>query len=332
MDQINRVKYVKILEILKQDSDVDRPMKSTELMAKLRKHGINLDRRTLYTDIKLLNDHGYEILCNRSRQNEYYIVDRQFDIPELRILMDAVESANFISEKRSRELLGKIAGLGGSYRKKLLLRNNSVFNTTKRNNDEVYFTINEIEEAINDNKKISFRYFDLDYKGNKNFRKDGNIYTVNPVVTLCANDRFYLVCFSDKYKNYSNYRIDRMTDIKVLPEEISDNDLVADFDISKYRKEQFGMFSGESQGVTIEFDKDLIEVIYDKFGEKTRIVEKEDKYSATVSVVISNQFFGFIFGLGEKIEILSPLKVVSRFEDFLCKIVGIYKSKDLGAV
>lgn len=123
-ERVHRIKYVKILEMLRQESDEDRPLTTTYIIKKLKERGINIDRRTLYDDIKTLNDNGYEILCNRSRQNEYYIVDRQFDVPELRILMDAVQAASFIPENKTVELQDKIANLAGSYRKDLLIRDN----------------------------------------------------------------------------------------------------------------------------------------------------------------------------------------------------------------
>ena len=166
-ERIHRIKYVKILELLRQESDGDRPLTTTYIINKLKERGVTVDRRTLYKDMKTLNDNGYEILCYRSRQNEYFIVDRQFDVPELRILMDAVQAASFIPENKTIELQEKIADLGGSYRKDLLIRDNVCFNTNKHSNKQTFYSVNEIEESINRNKKISFKYFDLDYQGNK---------------------------------------------------------------------------------------------------------------------------------------------------------------------
>ncbi len=301
-------------------------MKSTELMAKLRElHGIDIDRRTLYTDIKVLNKHGYEVFCKKSRQNEYYIIERQFDIPELRVLMDAVEAANFISEKQSRELLDKVASLGGSYHQKLLLRNNSIFHTTKHSNDEIFNSIFEIEEAVNRNKKVEFKYFDLDYQGNQILRKEGKKYEVNPVATLFTNDRYYLVCFSDKYQNYSNYRIDRMLEVKKLDKERTESNLIEEFDAGNYRKQLFGMFVGEPQDITLSFDSSMIDVIFDKFGENILISKKDDSYQTTVQVVVSDQFYGWLVGLGGKVALILPINIVDKFREYIDKIYTLHK-------
>lgn len=323
--RVQRVKYVKILEILKQESDEDRPLTTTEIIQKLQDRGVVVDRKILYEDIKVLNEVGYEIICRRTKQNEYYIVDRQFDVPELRILMDAVQAASFIPEKKTDELLAKIANLGGSYRKQLLLRDNVCFDTNKHSNSLIYYSVNEIEEAINHNKKIQFEYFDLNHKCKRVYRKDKAKYEVNPVATLLSNDNYYLVCYSDKFDGYSNYRIDRMENVKRTEQDRTPSKMLNQFDCNKYRKQLFGMFSGEAESVTLEFDKSLIDVIFDKFGEKTLITKFGDSYRTTVDVVVSKQFFGFLLGLGDKVKIIAPKSIVDKFNIYIIKVLDSYK-------
>ena len=324
-ERIHRIKYVKILEMLRQESDEDRPLTTTYIIKKLKERGINIDRRTLYDDIKTLNDNGYEILCNRSRQNEYYIVDRQFDVAERRILMDAVQAASFIPENKTIELQDKIANLGGSYRKDLLIRDNVCFDTNKHSNPQTFYSVNEIEEAINHNKKISFKYFHLDYQGNKAYCKDSTIYEVNPIATIFSNDNYYLVCFMDKYENYSNYRIDRMEMVRMLEADRTKSRLIKDFDINKYRKQSFGMFAGEPQTVTLEFEESLIDVIFDKFGEQTSITKLGDKYQTRVNVIVCDQFYGAILGLGDRIKIKSPESAVQDLREYIKGIEKAYE-------
>lgn len=324
-ERVQRVKYVKILEILKQESDEDRPLTTTQILWKLKERGVVIDRKILYEDIKVLNEVGYEILCKRTQQNEYYIVDRQFDVPELRILMDAVQAASFIPEKKTDELLAKIASLGGSYRKQLLLRDNVCFNTHKHSNQMIYYSVNEIEEAINHNRKIQFEYFDLDHKGKKVYRKAKAKYEVNPVATIFSNDNYYLVCFSDKYDGYSNYRIDRMENVKMQEQERTQSKLIEEFDCNKYRKQSFGMFSGVAEAVTFKFDKSLIDVIFDKFGENTKIMSiGENKYKTTVEVIPSQQFFGMLLGLGTRIKLKAPECIVKSFKEYMQIIAEMY--------
>lgn len=187
------------------------------------------------------------------------------------------------------------------------------------------YSINEIEEAINRNQKIAFTYFDLDYKCKRVYRKDGGTYEVNPIATIFSNDNYYLVTYSDKYKNYTNYRIDRMDNVKKLKVERTDTSKINDFDIVKYRKESFGMFSGKAEKVTLEFSKDLIDVIFDKFGEKTTIVELENgNYETKVKVAVSDQFFGTLLGLGTRIRLTAPESIVQNFKDYVQSIAELY--------
>lgn len=155
-----RIRLVKILEILRQDTDEDNPMPTNTLIKKLAEQGIECDRRTLYRDIQVLNDYGYEVLRTRAISNEYYIVDRSFDIPELRILLDAVQAASFITPKKTEVLIDKIADLAGSHRAEVLKKNIMRFNITKHTNEAIYYNVNEIERAIMEGKKVSFFYFD----------------------------------------------------------------------------------------------------------------------------------------------------------------------------
>lgn len=312
------------MELLRQESDEDKPLTTNYIIGKLRERGINIDRRTLYDDIRTLNDNGYEILCNRARQNEYFIVDRNFNVPEIRILIDAVQAASFISEAKTEMLQDKIANLGGSYRKDLLMRDKVCFDTNKHSNNQTFYSVNEIGEAINANKKISFKYFYLDYKGNKVYRKDGASYEVNPIATIFSNDNYYLVCFTDKYKVYSNYRIDRMETVRMLEEERTASKLIKDFNINKYRKQSFGMFAGKPQTVTLAFEESMIDIIFDKFGEQTCITKSKDRYQTRVNIIVSNQFYGTILGLGNQIRIVAPASVVEGLKEHMREIEKIY--------
>ena len=181
-----KLKYVIILEILRQETDADHPMQTNTLLKKLQEQGIECSRETLYSDIKALNENGFEIFCNRSSSNEYYIEDRSFDVPEIRILIDAVNAASFITPKKTDELVGKVAVLGGSHRGEIMKSETKIYNTTKHSNEYIYYNINEIELAINQRKKVSFYYFDYNEKKEKVFRKDKKRYYINPYAMLIS--------------------------------------------------------------------------------------------------------------------------------------------------
>lgn len=248
------IKLIKIWEILSQETSEEHPMDTNEILDRLLAAGVDCTRKTLYRDIKLLNDCGYEILCNRKASNEYYVVDRKFDVSELRILLDAVQAASFITEKKTREFVDKIACLGGSRSGEVLKRNIVSFNTTKNTNEDIFYSVYEITSAITQHKKIEFSYFDYDLLHKRVFRKEGAKYIVNPYATIFSNDNYYLVCFDDKHKNVSHYRIDRMCQIKTLDEEAKEYPAAKKLDIQKHKRQVFGMYSGERNIVTFVAD------------------------------------------------------------------------------
>lgn len=325
-ENFSKIKLLKIWEILKQESDEDHPLSTGELLARLEKNGVACDRKTLYQDIAALNSFGYEVICKRGQHsNSYYVVDRSFDVPELRVLIDAVQAASFITERKTAELIDKIAALGGSNRAEILKRNIVEFNTTKHSNESIYYSVNAIEDGILSERKISFRYFDLDRSGERQLRKDGERYVVNPVAMVFANDNYYLVCYHDKHKNTASYRIDRMLDVRVTEEPINESARPKSLKISEHRKQAFSMFGGETANVRFEADASLLDVIYDKFGEKMVITSRGDNMiEFTATVQLSPVFFGWCCTFGDKLKIVSPKTVVEKMKDQFQVLVNTY--------
>lgn len=324
-ENVKRVRLLRIWEILKQESDEEHPMSSLVLLAKLKEGGIECDRRTLYSDIKVLNDFGYEILCNRSTTNEYYVVDREFDIPEIHILMDAVQAASFITEKKTEELVDKIAHLAGSQRAEVLKQNIVKFNSTKGTNEHIYYSVSEIATAINNHKKVTFVYFDYDEKHKKVYRKEGLKYIVNPVATVFADDKYYLVCYDDKHSNLASYRVDRMESVNATEEDITETEASKKFDVSRHKAQAFGMFAGETETVRFEADKSILDPIYDVFGEDLKIVNiGNNKVTFSAEVQLSPMFYSWCCGLEKRIKIIEPSMVVSKMNDFILALASLY--------
>ncbi len=215
----NRIRPLKIWEILQSETDEDHPMGTEELRAKLAECGIQSHRTTIYEDIKLLNDWGYEIMVHRGRSNQYYVMDRQFSSPEIHILMDAVQAASFITRKKTAELVDKIADLAGSQKGLVLKKNIVQFNTAKSANEGIYYLVNEIVTAINNRQKIIFLYFDYNEKHERVYRRNGHHYVVSPVATVFADGHYYLVIYDNRYKKISHYRIDRMDRVEIIDEQ-----------------------------------------------------------------------------------------------------------------
>jgi len=324
-----RIKMLKIWELLCQETDEDHPMDTITILQKLKEMGIVCDRRTLYNDIKILNECGYEIICRRSRNNEYFVMDRSFDLPELHILLDAIQAAGFITKSKSKILIDKVASLAGSRKGEVLKRNIVAFNTTKNCNEAIYYSVNEIIEAIKQQKKIAFLYFDYDHKHNRVYRKDGHHYVVNPFATVFPNDNYYLVCYNDVHRTITHYRIDRMDKVKILPDKpISPLPEGQTFSISRHKKQVFGMYTGNEVEVTFVIDKELIDVVFEKFGEKTKIMPYgDDKYLFRAEVQVSPVFLGWVCAFGKRLRVTSPQSVVDSIQAHLEELRQNYETK-----
>lgn len=321
-----KIKLLKLWEILSQDSDEDHPLSTSQIIEKLKSQGIECDRKTLYEDIRILNEYGYEVLCEKSQHsNQYCVVDRSFDVPELHILMDAVQAAGFITEKKTADLVDKIAALGGSNHAELLKTNLVHFNTTKHSNENIYYNVYAIGEAILSGKKLSFLYFDYAAKGERILRKDGDRYIVNPVATVFTEDNYYLLCYHDKHDNVAIYRVDRMTEVKVEVEDINEAKRPKNFDVSAYRKQAFSMYAGKTVGVRMQVDKSLIDVLMDKFGEGLRLISCGNSVQFETDVQISPIFFGWCLSFGKKLKIISPKSLREQLHKYLKEIEKEYE-------
>ncbi len=323
----SKIKLLKILEILRQDSDEDNPLSTSEMCLKLKEQGIICDRRVLATDIDQLVESGYDIVRVKESgfSTKYFIADRSFDVPELRILMDAVQAASFITPKKTEVLLDKIAELGGSHRAALLKRN-VWFNTTKHTNEDILYIINEIDNAITKGKQLSFIYFDYTAQGTREFRKNGERYTVNPITTVFNNDFYYLVCYSDKHKDsVAHYRIDRMESVNTESKNLTPSAVAKRFDPAKHYNEVFGMFTGETEQVTFEIEAKLLDAMIDRFGENIDFTAKENgRLTFTAQVQISPQFFGWCCSFGDLLKIIAPLDIARRIKSHLLNAWGCY--------
>ena len=196
-ESVSKIKYLKLWDILRQETDEEHPISTPDLLARLEECGIKCDRRTLYRNIEELNESGYEVLTKVGKPNGYYVVDRSFDIPEIHILMDAVQAAGFITEKKTKELVDKIAKLAGNKAAEVLKQNIVNFETVKSTNESIYYSVNEIATAINEGLKITFQYFDYNAQGKKVYRMrksnpaERKTYKVNPLSTVFSSDKYY---------------------------------------------------------------------------------------------------------------------------------------------
>lgn len=317
-----KIKLLKLWEILCRDSDEDHPLTTKQIMDRLQAEGIACDRRTLYSDMEELTRNGFEVMCRRSRNNRYYVVDRKFQLPEIKILIDAVQAAGFITPGKTEELVDKLAALAGSHRARLLKHNIVQFDTVKHLNESIYYSVSDICDAIVAGRQISFRYFDYGAEGECVYRKNGARYLVNPVTTVFAKDNYYLIAYDPKYEGSAVYRVDRMDRVAIEPSERMVPEAIL-HTAADHKVRMFSMYGGKTADVTFEAEVGVIDVLVDQFGKALRLSDAGGgKVTFTATVGISPTFFGWCCTLGNKIKILAPKRIAERYRDYLQSILA----------
>ena len=323
-DNYRKIKLLKLWELLRLDTDEQHPMTTNQICARLDEMGIICDRRTLSNDIALLNKQGYEVMDTPvGHEKGYFVEDRSFSIPELKILMDAVQASSFITQKKTDELLEKIATLGGSHRAEILTGNLVNFKTTKHSNEQIFYNVDALEQAIAGQKKVLFRYFDLNEHGQKVYRREGHRYVVEPIALIFNEDNYYMLCYSSRHQKTSTYRVDRMEAVQVLDDGITETAITLKDEIGPYTEQVFKMYAGEAVDIVIEFNDNLIGVVFDKFGEATKMMRVgENKCVATVKVQISPVFWGWLFQFAGEMKLLSPDHLIEEYKERAKAVTG----------
>lgn len=306
-----KIKLVKLMEILHQGTDETHAMTTNEICSRLEKMGISCDRRTLSKDIGVLNANGYEIMSRMvGHEKAYYIDDRNFSIPELKILMDAVQAASFITRKKTEELTQKIAALASDKCAESLRESMVCFNARKHSNEHIYYSVDMLEEALREQRQVSFLYFDLDEAKRKIYRKEKRRYIVDPVALVYNEDNYYLMCYAPKNGRIYNYRVDRMEAVQMEDDGVDEKAVIHASGVADYTEQAFKMYNGAVEFVTLEFGREIIGAVYDKFGEDTEITCGGDgRYAATVAVQISPTFWGWVFQFSGRMKIVAPAEI-----------------------
>ena len=317
-ENYQKIKLLKLYELLKQETDEKNSMATAEICKRLEELGIPCERRTLTKDIAVLNEYGYEIMSEmRGHEKCYYISDRSFSVPELKVMMDAVHGASFITEKKSEELITKIASLGGSHMAELLKRNQTCFNIHRHSNESIYYSIDACEHALQQKRRLAFYYFDLNEKLDHVYRKNKKRYEVDPMA-LIFNNNYYLMCFSSKYDGITNYRLDRMDHVEVIDTPVNEEAIIHSTDVPGFTSQAFSMYGSPTENAVLQFSDSLIGVVYDQFGEDTQMIRQDkDTCIATVKVQKSPTFWGWLFTLGSEMKILSPAPLVKEWNERL---------------
>lgn len=319
-----KLKLLYLMKILLERTDAQTPVTIAEIAAALAGYGIKAERKSLYSDMELLRQFGVDIEMQRSKTVGYYIAERQFELPELKLLVDAVQSCRFITERKSDELIKKLSSLTSSQQAKQLRRQVFVADRAKTLNETVYYSIDQIHHAIGESKKVVFQYFDYDVKKKRIFRRHGESYITTPVTLCWNNDNYYLIAYSAKYDDFTHYRVDRMSGVDVLDED-SDKFDKDKFNIAEHAKRAFGMYDGEVVRARLAFDKSLVNVVLDHFGKDVIILPSSDGwFEISVHVSISPVFLAWMFQFGDCAEIKEPDSLIMAMKELAEKSIQRY--------
>ena len=312
METKPRILY--LLRILEQYTDEEHPLTTKQLIDKLQdEYGISAHRTTLSKDIAALQEFGVDIVTVHSTQSKYFIGSRKFELPELKLLIDAVESSRFITAKKSESLIRKIHTLTSQGQVSKLMRNNYVVDRIKPDNEQIYYIVDTINDAINEGKQISFQYYDYSGLKKKVLKNKGEIYKLSPYKLLWSGDYYYVIGYSEKKGKVINFRVDR---IAAAPTILSENAIPVpkDFDLENFTKEVFFMFSGDEVEVDLQCDNSLMKTMIDRFGENVKTLAYDmTSFRLITEVSVSPTFFGWVFGFDGKVKILGPKNVKEQY-------------------
>lgn len=322
-----KLKLLYLLKILTEQSDEEHCMGTQALIAALAEYGIRAERKSIYDDIAQLIEFGYDIeLIKAKTGGGYYLASREFELPELKLLVETVQASRFLTLKKSRELIEKLEKLASKAEAGQLQRQVYVANRIKAANESIYYIVDDIHRAIQKNEQISFQY--LEWNLNKELvpRKDGKLYQISPWALTCKDENYYLIGHDNESDAIKHFRVDKMGQIRVLSGVGRRGAALFErFDIAAYANKTFGMFGGREEIVTLEFESRFIGVVIDRFGKEVPVRPRgQDHFSVRVQVALSGQFYGWLTGLGAGAKIIAPTEIVEEYRSYLRKELAQY--------
>lgn len=324
-----KLKLLYIIKLLTENTDENHPVSTAEIISYLESNGIHSERKSIYDDIEKLCDFGYDIIQVHSRQGGgYYMAGREFELAELKLLVDAVQSSRFITTRKSRSLIKKLEQMAGKHDAGKLQRQVYVAGRIKTENESIYYSIDNIHRAIQENKQIEFQYLDWNLKKELTPRI-GSGKQVSPWALIWREENYYLAAYDSTDGIMKHYRVDKMGHVKVLKDEREGMDQFAKVDPAVYANQIFGMFSGTEETVTLQFPNRLVGVVLDRFGRDADVRPMTDRvFRIRVKVAVSGQFFGWLAGIGREAVVVSPASVKEQYQRWLTDIVNTMKMAD----
>lgn len=324
-----KLKLLYLVKILTEQSDEEHCLSAQALIDALAAYDIKAERKSVYDDIAQLIDFGYDIVLVKSKTGGgYYLAGRDFELAELKLLVETVQASRFLTVNKSRELISKIEKLASKAEAGQLQRQVYVANRIKTANESIYYVVDDIHRAIQNNRQISFQYLEWNLQKELVPRRGGKPYLVSPWALTCKDEYYYLIAHDSEEDKIKHFRVDKMAKIRILEEKREGAALFERFDIADYANKTFGMYGGKEETVTLLFENNLIGVVMDRFGKEAAIRTRDkEHFSARVNVAVSGQFFGWLTGLGVGAEILAPASVSAAYQKHLREILDQYEKK-----
>ena len=321
-----KLKILYLLRILQEKTDESHTLTMPQITEELGLYGIEADRKSIYSDLDELRNAGYDIIGERQGASYvYYIGSRDFELPELKLLVDSVQASRFITEKKSRELIKKLGALTSRYNAGKLKRELMYSGRVKTMNESIYYTVDKLHAAMNDGLKVRFQYFNWNVKKEQELRHGGAFYEVSPWALLWDDENYYLVAFDGKDGKIKHFRVDKMLRLSVTDKKREGEKEFKDAAVESYSTRMFGMFSGKDERVTLEAENRFAGILIDRFGKDIMMIPTDpEHFRATVNVSVSEQFLSWVFSLGEGIKITGPESAVKAAREMLARLNKMY--------
>lgn len=320
-----KLKLLILKDYLLRNSDEKHPVTIPQIIEELGRYDIKAERKSLYDDLEALRVYGLDIVQSRGN---YYVGQRNFETPELKLLVDSIQSSKFITEKKTMSLIKKLEELASMYDAQLLERQVYVRNRVKSMNESVYYNVDSIADAINQDRAIRFKYFEYTVTKERRIRRNGDWYVVSPFTLMWDDENYYMVAWDADAGSLKHYRVDKMLEITALKDARIGKEAFAEVDMAAYAKKIFGMFTGQDRSVRLRFKNILAGAVFDRFGRDVMLIpDGEDHFVVTLDVAVSPQFYSWVFGFGTDVEILSPDDIRERAADLAQQIADQYRKK-----
>lgn len=331
--QGQKLKLLYLMDCLLQYSDPEHPVTVKRLLSHLAERGVSAERKSVYADMEALREYGLDVVqVSEGGLHGYFVASRRFELPELKLLVDSVQSSKFITTRKTDALIKKIETLASVYDAQRLHRQVYVAGRVKTMNESIYYNVDAVHAGISENRKIRFRYFEYTVEKKRRFRRDGAWYVVSPYALTWDDENYYLVAYETESDSIRHYRVDKMANISPVDQPRDGAEAYRSLDMALYSRKVFGMFSGTERRVRMRFVNHLVGAVLDRLGQDVSVIpDGPDHFTVSAEVVVSPQFFAWLCGFGADALLLSPPDAVEQMRGHVESIAALYRRDGGGA-